>query len=68
MLAAKAPSSRPRRTAPIDFPAINPIKNNIAIRLRSLSNNPVLTEIIPNDAITKIRKGGKMANKEGTAF
>ena len=62
---ANVPSSSPRATPLIAFPAKNPIKNRIDSRLRSLSNNPVFTVIIPNEAITKIKNGGTMESKTG---
>jgi len=65
METANAPSSSPRATPVIAFPAKNPIKNSIDSRLRSLSNNPVFTVIMPNEAITKIKNGGTVESKTG---
>jgi len=62
---ANAPSSSPRVTPLIAFPAKNPIKNSINSRLRSLSNNPVFTVIISKAATTKIKNGATVESRTG---
>ena len=65
MAAANTPSSTPRAIPVIALPAKNPVKNSIDSRLRSLSNNPVLTVIMPNEAMTKIKNGGTVESNTG---